>query len=262
MHSLLGYYRPYSSILGTASFFVLLIFNLSQIKYKKLMLCKISKFLQSYFSKSKTLSSNTFWAVIETIIISCIQYLPVSFLNFKFGELVGTGANYFGLLLFIPYILLFFCFLVHITPFKQIDLITPAFPLALIFVKLDCFFAGCCRGIQTSLLGLYNHNSGLIEFPAQLLEAGIAFSIFVFLMFWKKKSKTGTMFPTYLIVYSATRFFSEFLRCEPNVFLGLKTYQVLCVIGIVVGLIELILVNKFRNIITDTFKPQILENNK
>jgi len=267
MNSLLGLYRNLYSPLGTISFFVLLIFNLSQIKYKKLMLCKISKLLQKYFSKSnntisKMLSSNTFLAIVETIIISIVQYLPISFLNFEFGELVGTGANYFGLILFIPYILLLFCFLIQIHPLKQIDLITPAFPLALTISKLACFFTGCCRGIPTNFLGLYNHNSGLIEFPVQLLEAGIAFLIFIFLMFFIKKAKIGTIFPTYLIIYSATRFFSEFLRCEPNVFLGLKTYQLLCIIGIVIGIIELILVNKFRNKINNKFKSKPLETEK
>ena len=243
-------------LLNVVSFFALLIFNLTQLKQKKLNLSKISQYLQKHFlEKSRTKKqyriflSDTFWAVIETIIISCVQLLPITFLNFKFGKLVGTGANYFGLAFFIPYILLLFCFLIRVNPLKQIDLIVPAFPLALTIAKIACFCAGCCRGIESSF-GLYNNSSGLIEFPVQLLESGLAFLIFIFLIFWRKKAKEGTMFPTYLIIYSATRFFSEFLRVEPNVLGGLKTYQILCIIGVTVGSVELFLILKFGDKIT------------
>lgn len=251
MHTILGSYEELYDILNVISFFVLLIFNLTQLKSKKDNLSNISLIFQKKIIKNnkkskkrKIFSSNTFWATIETIIISCVQYLPTTILNWKFGRLVGTGANYFGLLFFIPYILLGFCMLLKIDPWKQIDLITPAYPLALVISKIACFFAGCCRGIESSF-GLYNNYTGLVEFPVQLVEAGLALFIFVFLMAWRKKAKPGTMFPIYLIIFSGTRFFSEFFRCEPNVFWGLKTYHILCIIGIIVGIVEIFIVKKF-----------------
>ena len=187
--------------------------------------------------------------------------MPITFLNFKFGSLVGTGVNYFGLIFFIPYILLLFCYLIKVDPLKQIDLITPAFPLALAITKIACLCAGCCRGIESSL-GLYNNSTGLVEFPIQLVEAGLALLIFIFLMAWRKKAKPGTMFPIYLVIFSGTRFFSEFLRCEPNVFWRLKIYHILCVIGAVVGVIEMILITKFGYKIKKACESKILSKNQ
>lgn len=251
MHTILGSYEELYDILNVISFFVLLIFNLTQLKSKKNNLSKISLIFQKKMMKNnkiskkrKIFSSDIFLATIETIIISCVQYLPTTILNWKFGKLLGTGANYFGLLFFIPYILLGFCMLFKIDPWKQIDLITPAFPVALSVAKIACFCAGCCRGIACSF-GVYNSYTQVIEFPIQLLEAGVALLIFIFLLFWRKRAKTGTVLPAYMIIYSTTRFFTEFLRGEPNVFWGLKTYHILCIIGVIVGIVELFAIKRF-----------------
>ena len=241
--------------LNNISVVILVIFNLFQVKHKKLFLSEISKLFIAETSKknNKDLAKNiTFCSVIETLIVSVVQFAPVLSLNIAFGKLAGTGTNYFGLCFFLPIILMVSFLLFTISPFKQLDLITPAFPLTLITIKLACFCHGCCNGIECSF-GLYNHDTELVEFPVQLVEAGLALCIFVFLMFWRKKAKEGTMFPTYLIIYSATRFFSEFLRSEPNVIWNLKTYHLFCIAGVAVGIIELFIVNKFKDKLTLCF---------
>lgn len=182
---------------------------------------------------------------IEIYIISYFQYKIIGSLNYIMSELIGTGANYFGELLFSPVLVSIICFLLGINIFRQMDLITPAYPLALTISKIACFFAGCCRGFECSF-GMYNYKTEAIEFPSQLLEAGVAFTIFVFLMLYRKKAKEGTMFPTYLIVYSTARFFTEFTRIEENVFLGLKKYHLLCLAGIVVGFIQLYVIKNYK----------------
>ena len=194
------------------------------------------------------MSNKYIWALIEIIIISLVQYLPTGILNPWFGGLVGTGANYFGFLFFGPFFLIVICLLLRIDPFRQIDLITPAYPLALIFVKLACFCAGCWRGFEWKY-GIYNAASGKAEFSTQLLECFLVACIFLFLFLNRNKIKSGTMYPVYLIVYSSTRFFSEFTRVEPNVFFIFKRYHILCIIGILVGIIEYILVKKYMKII-------------
>ena len=234
---------------GTIGTYVLILFNLLQYRQKKEFLSLYSQSVLSYVDKKvprMKFLAGILLTLLELRIISYVQYnVPATF-NRPFGDLVGTAANYFGLLFPAPFILLLFCILMRIEPLKQIDLITPAYPLALVFAKIACFCAGCCRGIECSF-GLYNHSveSGLVEFPVQLVEAGLALAIFIFLMYWRKKAKPGTMFPTYLILFSGTRFFSEFLRCEPEVFWIFKTYHILCIIGVIVGVAELFLVLKF-----------------
>lgn len=236
-------------ILNLISSVFLLAFNLTQIKKKRLILSNTSLLLTEHFQNKKKirlLSSIGFRTVIEIVIISLAQYGPAPNLNDKFGEIVGTGDNYFGTLFFIPFILLIVYYIIGVDPLKQTDLITPAYPLALAVVKLACFCQGCCNGIECSF-GLYNHDTGLVEFPVQLVESGLALLIFIFLLLWRKKAKDGTLFPTYLIMYSATRFFSEFLRSEPDVIWKLKTYHILCIIGVIAGIVELIIVLKFGN---------------
>lgn len=239
--------------------FALLTFNLTQLKRKKFLLSKFSKTIRNFLENksqpvpaSNFLTSASFWAVIETIFISCFQYLPISFINKTFGAILDTGANYYGLLFFAPVIILLFCCLLWVNPLKQMDLITPAFPLALVFSKIGCFTIGCCSGIPWSY-GLYNYYHKQYEFPIQLLEAGLALIIFIFLLFWRDKAKAGTLFPIYLILYSGTRFFSEFLSGKPAIIWIFKKYHILCFIGVIIGILELLFVRIITGKINSIF---------
>ena len=102
------------------------------------------------------------------------------------GDIMGTGYNYFGILLFAPLFLKIFFLFLSVDPFKSIDLVTPAFPFALISVKFACFFQGCCWGVE-SPNGLYNHQTECTEVPVQLIEAMLAAVIFVILLIIRKK---------------------------------------------------------------------------
>ena len=232
------------SLLDIGSVIGVVLYNFLCFKHKKDLLSKASLCTIRYFSNSnylKCFANHNFYICIEILIITVFQYALSGVLNRPLGDLVGTGANYFGRLLLSPMLVALLCYISGIDVFKQMDIITPAYPLGLIVAKLACFCAGCCSGITTPF-GLYNHSTEQVEFPVQLVEMFLAAAIFVFLLFRKKKAKEGTMYPTYLIVYSATRFFSEFLRCEPNVLGPLKTYHLLCLGGIVLGVIQLIIV--------------------
>lgn len=245
-------------LVGTFGFFAIFVYNFFMFRYKRLLLSNVSSFMINTASKNKKLKffrSESLWAFIEIFIISCLQILPSSFFNVKLSNILETGANYFGLLLFIPTVLVPFFYIISVNPLKQMDLITPAYPLALIFTKLACFCNGCCGGIECSW-GLINYSHGsepIREFPVQLVEAVLALIIFVFFMFYKKKAKEGTLFPLYVILYSATRFFSEFTRNEPNVLGVLKVYHLLCIVGVIVGVAELVLVLKHSEKITQMF---------
>ena len=203
-------------------------------------------------SKVKILSGCTFWIILELIIFSFVECQLTASFNRTFGDLIGTGANYFGQLYHIPFLLAAFCLLFWCDPLKQIDLLAPSFPLALFIAKIACFCHGCCGGIEWAN-GLYNTESGLTEFPIQLVEAGLALLIFVLMLFIRDKAKPGTLFPIYLIIYSGTRFFSEFLSKKPDVFWILKTYHILCIIGVVLGIIELVVALKFGDQISELF---------
>lgn len=235
------------NFIGTCA---LLAYNFLQFKKKKLMLSGAACHAIDHFNSKeqkgvyKVLASAGFWTAIEILVIFVFQYgLTINF-NGLFGNIVNTGANYFGLLFFAPPFVVLLCLLIKVDPLAQYDLIAPAYPLALIFVKIACYFAGCCRGVRW-IYGFYNPTSRLIEFPSQLLESAVALLLFVFLFTCRNKFKKGTVFPVYLMVYSFIRFFTEFTRVEPAVFMGLKTYQILCIIGVVVGALEYLAARKY-----------------
>ncbi len=248
------------SYVGIISFICIYLCGILMYKKKK----KILSAASLYFSKElrekapnnvlfKFLSNYTFLAIVECIIFTYVQYVLSKSQNIAFSEIFNTGANYFGLIVMAPIYLVAFCLILWISPLKQIDLITPIYPLALVFIKITCFINGCCHGIEWDY-GIFNYNYGRPEVPVQLIEAFWALLIFIILMKYRKKAKLGTVYPMFVILYSATRFFSEFLRGEPNVLGILKTYHLLCIAGVVFGVILYIVAIKFSDKITDLFK--------
>lgn len=243
---------------GTVGQIIAFIWNLCHIKAKCQMLSRISVSVCNWAVDKKRfsfLSNQTLWAIFETVLFSVFQLMFIGTMNFWFGPMVGTGANYFGTLFFVPIILTLICFLIGMDPRKQMDLLTPTFPFLLIFVKLACFCQGCCRGIEWEC-GMHNYAVQANEFPVQLMEMSIAAAIFVFFLVVGKNIKKGCVFPVYIILYSATRFFSEFLRCEKNVLLFLKTYQILCIIGVVYGVVLLKLLDVFDEKLNNIFEKR------
>jgi prolipoprotein diacylglyceryltransferase len=173
------------------------------------------------------LSRDLFWVFVNIVLISVVQFMPAPIVNKLFGNLVGTGMNYFGLLLAAPLILPLYCWIMGINIASQIDAVTPAFPLALFFTSLGCSTAGCCNGIPWEF-GLRNPYNGRLEFPIQLLEAAVALGIFIFFLKAQKRLKPGIAYPVYVMLYSGIRFFTEFLRAEKNIIWIFKTYHIIC----------------------------------
>ncbi len=200
---------------------------------------------KSPLRKKKNPSTKAFLVILEILFVSFFQYAVGGGFNRAFGTLVGTGANYFSMLLLSPFFIAFLCFFIGTDIFRQTDMVTLAYPFTMIFVRLACFCEGCCNGIACSF-GFYNHVTDRVEFPVQLLEAFIAALIFIFLLLWRKKAEEGTMFPTYLILYSSTRFFAEFLSGAEKVLLIFNTYQILCLFGVLLGVFELFVVKNYK----------------
>lgn len=235
------------SLFNTIGMVMVLVYNLLHFKEKQPLLGGVSRSAINYFEQRKQcrvcklLAAAGFWTILEILVITVVQYYFVGLFNTAFGKLVNTGANYFGLMTCSPVLVLLFCLLLKIDPLAQMDLITPAYPLGLIFVKIACYAANCCRGV--AWIDVFPEP---IIIPVQLMESAAALLLFVFLIRNKRKMKKGTVFPVYLMTYSGLRFFTEFFRCEPKVFMGLRTYQLLCLAGIVVGALEYAAVCRYR----------------
>ncbi len=179
-------------------------------------------------------------------------------LNTPWVSLFGPGrANYFGQLILGSAAFGLVCRLLRINPLKQMDLYAPALAISLIFYKLACLMCGCCRGKAWDH-GLYFIANHRREFPSQLLEMAVA--VFLLLLLFdrgKKQRVPGELTPIYLIAYSATRFFTEFTRDNPAVFLGLQNYQLQCLLGVVLGGASLWFVRKYGQRISDRCDARI-----
>lgn len=241
------------NLLNTLTIIPVLIFNLCQFKEKKKLL---GSFAISVLDRTQKNSSPLFLnlaVALEILIVTIFQYAFTGQTNSVFGKIFDTGSNYFGLLYINPILVALICFVLGIKFLKQMDLFTPGFPLALILAKLGCFCHGCCGGAACEF-GLYNHRYDAVEFPTQLVEMATAVLLFAFLMIYRKKAEEGTMFPVYLISYSATRFLCQFLRVDfPDIFWCFDIYHILSLAGIAIGLVELYLVKKHRDKITFVF---------
>jgi len=91
--------------------------------------------------------------------------------------------------------------------------------------KIGCFMAGCCHGIQCdSKWGVVfsNPNSSAFPlnvpvYPVQLWDATVILLIAgLLILFRSKKQFDGQMFLIYAMVYSVTRFFTEYYRGDDS----------------------------------------------
>ena len=191
---------------------------------------------------------------LESLIMVYIATISSS--NREFGNLVGTGANYFALLFTTWLFVILASILILSNPIKQLDFTTQILPIHICVVRLACFFNGCCWGIPWEH-GPYNYHPSHPgnQVPVQAIESGFAFAIFLFFLWYRKKAKPGTMFPMYMILYSSARFFNEFFTADYPAVLGpFKVYHILCVNSVVVGLVLFFLMRKYGEKLSDLFE--------
>lgn len=195
---------------------------------------------------------------VELLIMGCLPSVA-AVANRPFGRLVGTGANYFGLLFVIGFAVILISVLIMSNPIKQLDLVAIFLPFRMIFTRLACFFNGCCWGIPWKY-GLYNHNPYHPgnQVPVQAFEVAVVLSIFIFFLLYRKKAKTGTLLPMYIFLYSGARFFIEFFTAaEPDIIGPFNMYHILCAIGFVVGLVVFFVMRKYGWKLSDAFDEKV-----
>ncbi|MGL4935026.1 MAG: prolipoprotein diacylglyceryl transferase [Cetobacterium sp.] len=82
--------------------------------------------------------------------------------------------------------------------------------------------------------------------PAMLYEAGLNFIGFIFLYFYmrNKNYKTGTIWWTYIIIYSINRIIVSFFRAEDLMLLGIRAPHVVSFIMLLIAAIIIVVINK------------------
>jgi len=120
---------------------------------------------------------------------------------------------------------------------KTADLIIPYVALGQAIGRIGCFLNGCCYGKPTTLpIGVvFNAESGAV-LPTQLFESAAMF--IVYLMLRKRVPSNGSTLFIYIMLYSAFRFFNEFLRGDnAAVIAGFTFSQVISILLFVMAAI-------------------------
>lgn len=92
--------------------------------------------------------------------------------------------------------------------------------------RLACFSAGCCHGIVTDAAWGVDFGDGLQRHPTQLYEFLFHLSCAVILVKLQSQGLfRGQLIKLYIIAYLAYRFLTEYIRPEPELWLGLSAYQ-------------------------------------
>ena len=105
----------------------------------------------------------------------------------------------------------------------------------------EAFISKFPNFIQQGMLinGTYYHPTFLYESIWDLL----VFGILIFILY-KKKKQHGIVLGSYMVLYSLGRFFIEGLRTDSLMFFGLRTAQIISIIGIVIGVIIIFIANR------------------
>jgi len=120
-----------------------------------------------------------------------------------------------------------------------LDISTPYIALAYSIARIGCFLNGCCYGVPTSLpWGVTFFD--VPRHPTQLYAAVLSFAIYLYLVRLKTEDRpfVGSIFVTYLGLYSASRFAVESLRVAEHVLPWLTVAQAAsAVIGVGAGVV-------------------------
>ncbi|MDZ4957053.1 prolipoprotein diacylglyceryl transferase, partial [Clostridium perfringens] len=92
--------------------------------------------------------------------------------------------------------------------------------------------------------GVYYHPTFLYESIWDLLVC----AILIYILTKKKEAEDGVVLGSYMILYSIGRFFIEGLRTDSLMFMGLRTAQIVSLLGIISGIILIVWIKKKKKI--------------
>lgn len=154
-------------------------------------------------------------------------------LNFRGGGMAIHGALIGGILAGFIYTKI-----KKINFFKMADTVMIGIPLGQAIGRWGNYINGEAHGGPTSLPWGIMVN-GVKVHPTFLYESIWDLVVFVLLIFilYKKKQQHGIVIGSYMVLYSLGRFFIEGLRTDSLMFFGLRTAQIISLIGIILGVL-------------------------
>jgi phosphatidylglycerol:prolipoprotein diacylglycerol transferase len=213
------------------------------------IVCRLS--YVNYFIKFETVIETMLFAIIFGVFGARLYYVifnldyymvePMKILDIRDGGLAIYGGLIAGALVVVSYAHKY-----KVRPIELLDYIAPFVALAQAIGRWGNFFNMEAYGMQTTFfmrmglpIGLggsyiYVHPTFLYESVADLL-------IYFLARHMQKNHKfAGSALFTYLILYSAVRFFIEFIRADALIFAGFRVSQVLSAVVFCISLVYFI----------------------
>lgn len=117
---------------------------------------------------------------------------------------------------------------------KRGNYLAPGIALGVAIGRIGCFLAGCCYGKPTGLPVGVDFGDGVLRHPTQIYESLFMLGMFFYLLRKGKKDvEPGGLFKLLMVYYFIFRFFLEFLKEEPSVWMGLDIFQLISVCAII-----------------------------
>ncbi|MCX5716696.1 MAG: prolipoprotein diacylglyceryl transferase [Candidatus Omnitrophica bacterium] len=119
-----------------------------------------------------------------------------------------------------------------------LDLLSPYIVLGHAIGRIGCFLNGCCYGKPYTGITAVVFGDGTARYPTQIYSALLLILLYCILRFFLQRRRfKGQVFFLYLMLYSAARFFVEFLRGDNTLFLpGLTVAQVISIAVFITGI--------------------------
>ncbi len=229
--------------------------------------------------KPELLADYVIWGIIGAIPCARLYYVlfqwrsyadrPQDIIAIWQGGIAIHGAILGGVIA-----ALIFCRLHRISFWQLGDLIAPSLILGQAIGRWGNFFNSEAFGAPTDLpwklyIPLQNRPLGLVEYeyfhPTFLYESvwnlGV-FALLLYLFFWGLRHgdrlKTGTIFLTYWIAYSAGRVWIEGLRTDSLMLGGIRIAQLVSLTGMALGILGLVWLYVLKRRLPDVRSPREL----
>ena len=162
----------------------------------------LGMFLLMLFRKKKYAEISVWKMIVSSLLLAVCGVIGAMLMYFVESGSFG-GTSFFGAILLIPVLMLPIALMLRIPFGRMMDLCAPCECVMLAVLKIDCLTSGCC----------YGRMFGEFQFPSQIVEMIVILIIMVILLRLEIKPKNKNLiYPYYLILYGATRFFLNLLR--------------------------------------------------
>jgi len=180
--------------------------------------------------------------IIGSKIFHVLEY-PHTFIADPFGSIFSTlGWAWYGGFLGGAAAVLFTLRRNDALTWPAVDVIAPALVVGYFFGRGGCELSGDgCYGVPTDLPWAQSYPNGIVPtldpvHPTPIYEMIQMVCIYGILWALRDRLRPGMVFALYLILMALARFFVEFVRLTPKIFIGLTVHQWVSIGLVITGL--------------------------